>query len=173
LLPERLWELGKADIYEVCRLSNFHTLIFQDRKHGHDSNVPKNAPLWEAISITVESSQKTGGNNAKQKKDKLMDRVIEHCVEMEFLNYWNLLSQQEKDELAEVGITNYKQNYRTQMAKAQTAYHNIFTSGEFACFVLVVLRYCRTDGPPSVLQYRNTYPTSHISFSCCYSYPFP
>ena len=139
MLPERLWELGKADIYEVCRLSNFHTLIFQDRKHGHDSNVPKNAPLWEAIQITVESSQKTGGNNAKQKKDKLMDRVIEHCVEMEFLNYWNLLSQEEKDELAKEGITNYKQNYRTQMAKAQTAYHNIFTSGEFACFVLVVL----------------------------------
>ena len=112
----------------------------------------------------MESSQKTGGSNAKQKKDKLMDRVIEHCVEMEFLNYWNLLSQQEKDELAEVGITNYKQNYRTQMAKAQTAYHNILTSGEFACFFIVVT-------PISVLQYRNTYLTSHISFSCCYSYP--
>lgn len=53
---------------------------------------------------------------------------MEHCVQKEFENYWNLLADDEKEEFRKNGIESYKQRFAMQMVDARAAYNGLLSN---------------------------------------------
>lgn len=53
---------------------------------------------------------------------------MEHCVQKEFENYWNLLTENEKDEFRNNGIESYKQRFALQMVDARATYNGLLSN---------------------------------------------
>ena len=94
-LTEKLVEIGRADIYEACRLAFFHDLLLQE--HGNQKRIPRTAPLYEAVSIVRAQMASEESDSDKTLRRLLMDQISNHCLHQEFKNYWSLYPKAEVD----------------------------------------------------------------------------
>jgi hypothetical protein len=122
---------GKADIYESCRVAYFHSRFLKSTSSGSEAEVKRSRPktIWQAIDVTRKQMQNAGSGEDALKKQRLLETVMEHCVQKEFENYWNLLSEEEKESFREVqGYETYKQRFAMQMVDARAAYNGLLSN---------------------------------------------
>ena len=122
---------GKADIYENCRIAYFHSRFLTSTSIGSEAEAKQSRPktIWQAIDMTRKLMQSAGSGEEAAKKQRLLDTIMDHCVQKEFENYWNLLSEEEKESFREVqGYETYKQRFAMQMVDARAAYNGLLSN---------------------------------------------
>ncbi len=93
-LTNGLASQGKADIYEVCRIARFHSQFLAKKIDTEDKVEP--ATIWEAMEMTRKAMKSANNSEEIMRRQYMLDTIMEHCVQKEFENYWNLFSEKEK-----------------------------------------------------------------------------
>ena len=130
---EAMEKEGKADIYDLCRLAHFHSMLLMPRK----VESTKNMSLHAAIQNEFDASQTFTDDETVQMWEQLQSEIVEYLVDREFATYWQLKPAEEKDELA-AELANCTQNaddteepwrrhFHDQMVEARTAVYAVLS----------------------------------------------
>jgi len=123
----RLMQIGRADIFETCRLAYFHSFLIQDREKTSSSARSK-MRLYERIASEEETLQSATQDTSSKFRGLLLDKITDWCTQAEFRAYWELKSEAEKQEiLTDTGISDFREYFKREISAARTAYHTVMS----------------------------------------------
>jgi hypothetical protein len=83
-LSAELKKLGRADIYEVCRVAYFHERFLQNASSGAEQNAELAKPktIWEAIEKTRKEMSQSGNAEEQMRKQQLIETGIPYFLDL-------------------------------------------------------------------------------------------
>lgn len=123
----RLMQMGRADIYEACRLAFFHSFLIQDREKWTAG--ASKMLLFETVAAEEEALQSASHDTSAKFRSLILNKTTDWCTQAEFRAYWELKPDVEKDEiLQEQGISDFREYYKREINDARTAYHTLLSN---------------------------------------------